>query len=87
LTRVFDALHDLTFKAWTEAERVMRWWGPNGVTTPFGSIDLHLGASLTPACDHPTAAPFGPKASIATSSSRSGSSARIFSRVSIAGLT
>ena len=35
ITRVFDAPRDLVFKAWTEPERVMRWWGPNGFTTPF----------------------------------------------------
>ena len=40
ITRVFDAPRDLVFKAWTEPDRVMRWWGPNGFTTPFCTIDL-----------------------------------------------
>ena len=42
ITRVFDA-RDLVFKAWTEPERVMRWWGPNGFTTPVCKIDLRPG--------------------------------------------
>jgi len=43
ITRVFDAARDLVFKAWTEPERVMRWWGPNGFTAPFCKIDLRPG--------------------------------------------
>jgi uncharacterized protein YndB with AHSA1/START domain len=43
ITRVFDAPRDLVFKAWTEPERVMRWWGPNGFTTPVCKIDLRPG--------------------------------------------
>src|SRR6201999_819843 len=30
LTRVFDAPRELVFKAWTEPERLARWWGPKG---------------------------------------------------------
>lgn len=40
ITRVFDAPRELVFKAWTEPERVRRWWGPNGFTAPFCRIDL-----------------------------------------------
>ncbi len=40
ITRVFDAPRDLVFKEWTECERLMRWWGPKGFTTPFCKIDL-----------------------------------------------
>jgi len=43
ITRVFDAPRDLVFKAWTEPERVMRWWGPDGFTTPVCKIDLRPG--------------------------------------------
>mgnify|MGYP003903136961 FL=1 len=28
ITRVFDAPRDLVWKAWTEPEHVMEWWGP-----------------------------------------------------------
>jgi uncharacterized protein YndB with AHSA1/START domain len=40
ITRVFDAPRGVVFKAWTECERLMRWWGPKGFTTPFCKIDL-----------------------------------------------
>ncbi len=43
ITRVFDAPRDLVFKAWTEPERLMRWWGPKGFTTPFCKVDLRPG--------------------------------------------
>ncbi len=43
ITRVFDAPRDLVFKAWTEPERLMRWWGPKGFTTPFCRVDLRPG--------------------------------------------
>jgi len=43
ITRVFDAPRDRVFKAWTEPERVMRWGGPNGFTTPVCKIDLRPG--------------------------------------------
>jgi uncharacterized protein YndB with AHSA1/START domain len=32
MTRVFDAPRELVFKAWTEPERLRRWWGPHGST-------------------------------------------------------
>jgi uncharacterized protein YndB with AHSA1/START domain len=43
ITRVFDAPRELVFRAWTEPERVMRWWGPKGFTAPFCTIDLRPG--------------------------------------------
>jgi uncharacterized protein YndB with AHSA1/START domain len=43
ITRIFDAPRELVWKAWTEPERVKRWWGPKGFTTPFCSIDLREG--------------------------------------------
>ncbi len=43
ITRVFDAPRKRVFKAWTEPERLMRWWGPNGFTTPVCKIDLRPG--------------------------------------------
>ncbi|HVA92813.1 MAG TPA: SRPBCC domain-containing protein [Chloroflexota bacterium] len=46
LTRVFDAPRELVFKAWTEPERMMRWWGPKGFTTPYCTIDLRLGGAI-----------------------------------------
>ena len=45
ITRVFDAPRELVFKAWTEPEHVVRWWGPKGYTTPFSTIDLRPGGA------------------------------------------
>ena len=43
ITRVFDAPRELVFKAWTEPERLMRWWAPKGCTTPYLRIDPRVG--------------------------------------------
>lgn len=45
LTRVFDAPRALVFKAWTEPERMMQWWGPRGFTMTSCKIDLRPGGS------------------------------------------
>ena len=43
VTRIFDAPRGLVFKAWTEPERLKRWWGPEGFTMPFCAVDLREG--------------------------------------------
>jgi len=43
ITRLFDAPRKLVWKAWTEPERSMRWWGPKGFTSPVFKIDLRVG--------------------------------------------
>jgi uncharacterized protein YndB with AHSA1/START domain len=43
ITRVFDAPRDLVWKAYSESERLMRWWGPNGFTMLVCKIALRLG--------------------------------------------
>jgi len=45
ITRIFDAPRELVWKAWTEPERVKRWWGPEGFTAPFIRIDLRVGGT------------------------------------------
>lgn len=45
ITRIFDAPRELVFKAWTEPERVKRWWGPKGFTAPVCEIDLCPGGA------------------------------------------
>jgi uncharacterized protein YndB with AHSA1/START domain len=45
ITRTFDAPRELVWKAWTEPERVKRWWGPEGFTSPFCRIDLRVGGT------------------------------------------
>jgi uncharacterized protein YndB with AHSA1/START domain len=46
ITRVFDAPQKVVFQAWTEPERMKRWWGPNGFTLPFCKVDLRPGGAL-----------------------------------------
>ncbi len=43
VTRVFDAPVQLVWKAWTDPEHVMRWWGPKGFTSPVAKMDVREG--------------------------------------------
>lgn len=43
ITRMFDAPRGLVFKAWTEPERLMRWWSPKGWTCPVSKVDPRPG--------------------------------------------
>ena len=43
VTRVFAAPVDLVWKAWTEPEYVMRWWGPDYFTSPSAKMDFREG--------------------------------------------
>jgi uncharacterized protein YndB with AHSA1/START domain len=43
VTCIIDAPIDLVWKAWTEPEHVMRWWGPQYYTSPTCTIDLREG--------------------------------------------
>jgi len=43
ITRVFDAPRELVWKAWTEPQYVMQWWGPNGFTSPVCKMDFRVG--------------------------------------------
>jgi uncharacterized protein YndB with AHSA1/START domain len=43
ITRIFDAPPELVWKAWTEPEHFMRWWGPKDFTSPACKIDLRVG--------------------------------------------
>jgi uncharacterized protein YndB with AHSA1/START domain len=45
VTRTFDAPVELVWKAWSDAERVMRWWGPNGFTAPLARMDFREGGT------------------------------------------
>ena len=45
ITRVFDAPHELVFRAWTEPDRAVRWWGPQGFTTAYREMDLQPGGA------------------------------------------
>lgn len=43
VSRTFDAPLELLWKAWTEPEHFMKWYGPKGFTTPTCEIDLQVG--------------------------------------------
>jgi uncharacterized protein YndB with AHSA1/START domain len=43
IIRIIDAPIEEVWKAWTEPERVMRWWGPKHFTSPVSRIDLREG--------------------------------------------
>lgn len=45
VTRVFDAPVERVWKAWTDPERVMQWWGPNGFTSPSAEMDFREGGT------------------------------------------
>lgn len=43
VSRSFDAPLELLWKAWTEPEHFMKWYGPKGFTSPSCEIDLTVG--------------------------------------------
>lgn len=43
VSRTFDAPLELLWKAWTEPEHFMKWYGPKGFTAPTCEIDLRVG--------------------------------------------
>lgn len=45
LTRTFDATASAVFAAWTEPQRLMRWWGPTGFTCPLAQMDVRVGGA------------------------------------------
>jgi len=45
IEREFDAPRDRVWRAWTEPDLIMRWWGPKGFTAPSARISLRIGGS------------------------------------------
>jgi len=45
ITRIFDAPVEKVWKAWSDPEYVMRWWGPTGFTSPSAEMDFRVGGS------------------------------------------
>jgi uncharacterized protein YndB with AHSA1/START domain len=43
LVEVFDAPRERVFAAWTEPERLKRWWGPGAYRTTEAEVDLRPG--------------------------------------------
>jgi uncharacterized protein YndB with AHSA1/START domain len=46
VTRILDAPRDLVFEAWTDAERLSKWWGPEGFSVAECISDPRPGGSL-----------------------------------------
>jgi len=45
ITRIFDVPRELVWKAWTEPERIKKWWGPQYFTAPVIKNDLRVGGT------------------------------------------
>src|SRR5215216_3986256 len=45
VTRVVDAPVEQVWRAWSDPEQVMRWWGPTGFTSPVARIDFREGGT------------------------------------------
>ena len=42
-SRVFNTDGNTMFRAWTEANHLSKWWGPNGFSNTFHTFDLRPG--------------------------------------------
>lgn len=45
ITRTFDVPVEQVWKAWTEPQQVMKWWGPTGFTCPLAKLDVRQGGT------------------------------------------
>jgi uncharacterized protein YndB with AHSA1/START domain len=43
ISRVFDAPRELVWQAWTEADRLARWWGPKGCPVTVKQLEVRPG--------------------------------------------
>jgi uncharacterized protein YndB with AHSA1/START domain len=46
MTRVYDAPREVVFRAWTDRQRMARWWGPKYFTNPVCEMDVRPGGAL-----------------------------------------
>ena len=46
VTRIFDASRALVWKAFTDPQYVMQWWGPKGFTAPVCKMDFRVGGKF-----------------------------------------
>jgi uncharacterized protein YndB with AHSA1/START domain len=42
ITRVYDAPRELVWRAWTEPEELVQWWGPSGWSTPLDTVTMEV---------------------------------------------
>jgi uncharacterized protein YndB with AHSA1/START domain len=45
VTRSFDAPQERVWRAWSDADDVMQWWGPQGFTSPTCRMDFREGGT------------------------------------------
>jgi uncharacterized protein YndB with AHSA1/START domain len=45
VTRVFDAPLERVWKAWSDSDDVLRWWGPAAFTAPLANMDFREGGT------------------------------------------
>ncbi len=45
ITRIFNAPQELVYKAFTNREMMMEWWGPHGFTNPDCEMDAREGGN------------------------------------------
>lgn len=43
ITRLFDASREMVWKAWTNPEQIVKWWGPNGFTNTLHEMKVQPG--------------------------------------------
>ncbi|MEM7299028.1 MAG: SRPBCC domain-containing protein [Bacteroidota bacterium] len=43
IKRTFDAPIDLVWKAWTQADHIVKWWGPKGIHTEIVTHEFKIG--------------------------------------------
>ena len=50
MERVIAATPERLFALWTEPEELIKWWGPEGFTTPQHDMDVRPGGRSSSAC-------------------------------------
>ena len=45
ITRIFDAPRELVFKAWTDPEHLVKWYGPKGFTATVIEAEVRTGGT------------------------------------------
>jgi len=45
IRRTFNATPERLFRAWTQAEELLKWFGPEGVVTEAAEVDLRVGGA------------------------------------------
>jgi uncharacterized protein YndB with AHSA1/START domain len=53
IERIFDAPRELVWKAWSDPQMAVRWWGPKGFTAPAAKIDFRVGGTMLLAMQSP----------------------------------